>query len=160
MIFTLPIRKSSLWTLKCIGILLFVLIVSRVDSSALLSHLRQTNVPILLASFPFLILMYIWKTARWHTLVKTLGIHPTFIESWQIYNIGTFLGTITPAKVGEVGRAVYLRRAGLSGPRSLGAVILDRSADIIIIALLATGALGLLFGAQWIAIGMIAIFFY
>ena len=160
MIFTLPIRKSSLWSLKFIGVLLFVMIVSRIDRSAILTNLEQTNIPLMLAAFPFLILMYVWKTARWHTLVKTLGIHPTFIESWQIYNIGTFLGTITPAKVGEVGRAVYLRRAGLSDPRSLGAVILDRAADIIIIGLLAIGALGILFGDQWIAIGMIAILFY
>lgn len=145
--------------LKLFGILLFVLIVSRIDRSVLFVHLQKTNLPILIAAFPVLLLMYVCKTARWRAIVRALGVRSTLRDSWEIYNIGIFLGVMTPGKIGELGRAAYLKTAGMSNARAIGAAIFDRGMDIVMIGLLAIGALGILFGPRWTGLGMVAVLF-
>lgn len=141
---------------KLVGILLFVWIIGRIDRTLLLSHLRGINIPSLIGVTLLIGVLYVVKTARWHALVHSAGLKPSFYESWKIYNIGIFLAILTPAKIGEMGRAAYLKNAGMHGGTALTLVLIDRIMDMIVIAAIAVAGVGVLFGEIWFAGCLIA----
>jgi uncharacterized membrane protein YbhN (UPF0104 family) len=160
--FTMPAMprfnfRTLLGLLKIIGVLLFVWILARVDRTALLSVLRHANLPMIAAAFAAVMLSYLTKAARWHLLVRLCGANPTFRQSWKLYNIGVFLALITPAKLGELGRAAYLRGRGMHTGTALALSITDRLADAAVITCIAMWALALLFGGMWALIGLAAV---
>lgn len=148
-------HRLALHGLKLIGIVLFLWIVSHIDRTQIFAHIRNADLFLLIPSFVLLFGIYGVKTLRWHILVKKTRLQPTLGESWRLYNIGIFLGMITPAKIGEFGRAAYLKSAGLPALRALGITLLDRSIDVIKITILSMIGLGILFGAQWFFLGTI-----
>lgn len=100
-------------------------------------------------SFAGLYLMYALKAARWHLLVRSTGHTPTFSASWRLFHIGIFLGAITPANMGEFGRAVYLRRMGVRTGTALALPLIDRLADVAVMGLVGIWSVGILFGWKW-----------
>jgi uncharacterized membrane protein YbhN (UPF0104 family) len=94
-------------------------------------------------------LLYGTKAVRWHLLVAASGFQATWQSSWRLTNIGVFLATMTPAKIGEFGRAAYLRKAGMPGKRAFAITLLDRILDTAVIAAIALPSMGVLFGARW-----------
>jgi glycosyltransferase 2 family protein len=145
-------RKKALQLLKLIGIVLFLLILSRLDRGMLVAQLRAAHGTLIAIGCVFLILSFLCKALRWHTLVRRTPYQPALQESWRVYMIGVFLGAITPAKIGELGRVTFLKQRGVSTGTGLLVAIADRAYDIIVIALLASIGVGVLFGWQWTAL--------
>ncbi|MDD5025958.1 MAG: lysylphosphatidylglycerol synthase transmembrane domain-containing protein [Candidatus Peribacteraceae bacterium] len=143
--------------LKIIGVLLFMWILMRIDRVALLEVLRHANLFMIAAAFVIVILSYLTKAARWHLLVRLCGASPTFHQSWRLYNVGVFLALITPAKLGELGRAAYLRGRGMHAGTALTLSITDRLADAAAITCIAMWAVALLFGSMWALIGLVGV---
>lgn len=131
---------------KILGLILFLWILGHIGWQDVFKELQNIKRDVLVLSFIPLILQYIIRTFRWHLLVRTTGLQPTFIESWKLFNIGAFLAMITPAKIGELGRAAELHRQGIHGPTALALSLTDRIADIVVIAVLATLGIRTLFG--------------
>ena len=144
-------KTASLWLLKLIGVWLFVWILSRIDQHQLLKTIKAINVPLFALSFCLQYVLYIPKTHRWHTLVRSTGYTPTWHESWKLFNIGIFLATVTPAKLGEFGRAAYLRKHGVPTATGVSLGIIDRFADVIAIGILAVAGIIILFSWKWAA---------
>lgn len=143
------LKKRSLQLLKLIGVALFLWILSKIDRDALLAYLHSADAVGIAAAFAGLYLMYALKAARWHLLVRSTGHAPTFSASWRLFHIGIFLGAITPANMGEFGRAVYLRRMGVHTGTALALPLIDRIADVVIMGLVGIWSVGLLFGWWW-----------
>lgn len=135
--------------LKALGLILFVWLLLSIDRAALAANLRAIDPALFAASFVLLMLSYVLKVARWHDLVRVAGLSPRFRYSWETYNVGTFLGMITPGKVGEFGRVGYLKTHGVPVGTALAAVLVDRVFDVVTVGVLALGAAGVLFGAAW-----------
>ncbi len=135
--------------LRAIGIVLFIFILIKIDQQKLAVSVRNANIPLFIAALCTQYMVYISKTFRWHTMVRATAIQPTFKESWRLYHIGIFLATITPAKLGEFGKAAYLKQKGLSMTVGVILVIIDRLTDVFTIALIAIPSMGILFGAHW-----------
>ncbi|OGJ57113.1 hypothetical protein A2635_01225 [Candidatus Peribacteria bacterium RIFCSPHIGHO2_01_FULL_51_9] len=149
------LHREKLRILKIVGVLLFFLILFKLDRDALVEHLYNANLPLILVSFPLLFFIYIAKTFRWHCLVvRGRKVQCTFFDSWKISLIGLFLGQITPGKIGEFGKVAYLKKAGATTKEALFLVILDRMLDIIIVALLSVIGVGILFGAEWFSLAL------
>lgn len=146
-LYHLPVQNHlALRSCKIIGIVLFLWILSHIGWQDIFRELQNVERDMLALSFIPLILQYIIRTFRWHLLIHTTKLQPTFIESWKLFNIGAFLAMITPAKIGELGRAVDLHRQGLHGPTAVALSLIDRIADIVVIAVLATLGIRTLFG--------------
>lgn len=143
------LRRRSLQFLKIVGVALFLWILNRIDRTALLAYLRSADIFGIGIAFAGLYLMYALKAVRWHLLVRSTGHTPTFSASWRLFHIGIFLGAITPANMGEFGRAVYLRRMGVRTGTALALPLIDRIADVIVMGLVGIWSVGLLFGWQW-----------
>ena len=52
--------------------------------------------------------------------------------------------------MGELGKAAYLKKAGLPAKLGIAIVIIDRLADVLVIALLGIGGAGILLGPRWL----------
>lgn len=149
-------KKTAINLLKLIGIALFVWIVSRIDRASLMDYIIQSDKNLLGTSFGIIFVLYFVKTVRWHFLVRSAGQKNSLHESWKIFNIGVFLGMVTPAKLGELGRAAFLAKKGMKLPIAFAISILDRIADVIVIALLGVAAVAILFGVPLFKIALVS----
>lgn len=117
-----------------------------VDREALRGVLAELNGWVML-SLPVFYLHTAVKTQRWRVYLGAQGVAIPFIPAFRMYTSGTFLGLISPGRVGEVYRAWILHRERDVNPGlGLAAVLVDRLADIV--ALLSLGSLGLIYLAQ------------
>lgn len=139
---------------KAIGLALFLWLLARIDRQLLLTQLWHVDISLLIVSLMTLLLSYALKVIRWEMLIAAAGL-PTGVRfAWETYNVGTFLGMITPGKVGEFGRVGYLHRAGMSVKKAIAVVFIDRLFDVAIIALLSIIAAYILFGLYWLMVGV------
>ena len=150
-------RKIFLWALKLIGVLLFVLILSRIDARRLIGELAHANAGLLALSFPLVFLIYFCRTQRWKELVHAAGTILPLRKHWQIMNVGIFLACILPGKIGEMGKAAYLKAAGMRTATALIVTLLDRAIDAACVGLFAVAGVGILFGWQWTAYAMLCL---
>ena len=150
-----PMKKLALQILKLIGIAMFVWIMSRIETAQLIEHIQKINIYYFLLLTLLVLCIYAIKTMRWRILVKKAGLDITYRESWKIYNIGVFLAILTPAKLGEIGRAAYLKKAGMQNLKAIGVVLADKIADIAVMAVIALIGIGILFSIKWMFIGLL-----
>lgn len=138
--------------LKWIGVLLFAWILWKIDRPALLATLQTIPMTNILDALVMLFAQMAAKALRWHLLVKSRGLSPDFSESWQVYCIGIFFGSITPSNLGELGRVPYLVRQGLEPKKGIALVAYDRLIDVGVIGMFGIAAVGILFGFAWFGI--------
>lgn len=101
---------------------------------------------------------YALRFAKWHLFLRRLGTQVPLGRSAAIFTSGLLM-VVTPAKVGEVWKALALKETDdVPVPRGLGAVALERLTDLAAIgalALLGAATLGL---APWLAAGAMLAF--
>ncbi len=101
---------------------------------------------------------YALRFAKWHLFLRRLGTEVPLGRSAAIFTSGLLM-VVTPAKVGEVWKALALKETdGIPVARGLGAVALERLTDLAAVgalALLGAAALGL---APWLAAGAMLAF--
>ncbi|MFH1671586.1 MAG: lysylphosphatidylglycerol synthase transmembrane domain-containing protein [Candidatus Portnoybacteria bacterium] len=126
-----------------IGIVIFILIISRLDLHELILVLNDINYFYLflgfLLSFPILTI----KVYRWNYLMKKQNINYSFKESVLMYGSGMYIGIITPGRLGDFTKIAYLKNNHRSLGESAVSVILDRALDLFFLAIF--GYLGLFF---------------
>jgi glycosyltransferase 2 family protein len=153
----IAISPRIFWFIKSIGILLFIFIILKIDREALVHHLKNANISLVVMAFPLLFATYGAKTMRWKRLISKRSTKPlTLSDAWRMSLIGFFLGHITPGKLGEFGKVAYLKKIGISMLESVFLVILDRVLDVFIIAILGIIGIGILFGMHFTVIGVTA----
>jgi uncharacterized membrane protein YbhN (UPF0104 family) len=138
--------RRTAWAIKGIGIVLFLWILTRVDTAAAGRAMSGANIWLLLLALLVLIASNACKAVRWHAFVSRSGVRITLRESWEMYATGLFLGVITPGKIGELGRAGFLRQRGMPLPDAVKLTVIDRLTDVAVIGLLGLLSLGVLFG--------------
>jgi glycosyltransferase 2 family protein len=116
----------------------------------LVSDLRQVSHYVLTfhwAIFPFVLILtlfnYTLRFVKWHFYLGQVGVHNlSVIESARLFLAG-FPLAVTPGKVGEVLKGVWLNRAcGLPVPRGIAVVIAERLSDGM--GMLALSSLGVI----------------
>jgi uncharacterized protein (TIRG00374 family) len=137
-------KRHYTFLLRLLGIVLIILILTRIDVRKTFELIRSARVfPLaFVAATSFLaVIMRAW---RWHILLRAQGIVLSFPRAVHVYAASYFIGSVTPARVGEVARAYYLARTGAcSGWEALPSVLADRLLDVIVVLIL--GISGLFF---------------
>ena len=123
--------------LPIIGLILFLYILSKVNIQKVIlgfSNIEPIWFAITLALFG---VQHIIKAVRWKLLIDTYGTKYPLKDALKGWMVGYSLSLITPGKVGDFGRAYYLK-GKLDTGKSLTTVMADRVMDIFVLFVLAT----------------------
>lgn len=129
-----------------IGFIILGIIISRIDIKNLVEALKQANYFLIITSLLILIPNFLIKSWRWNYLKKIQNIKFKLIDSFLIYIVGFLIGIVTPAKIGELSKILYLKNKNNSLGKSMVSVFLDRFLDIIYF--LVFGYFGIIFALK------------
>jgi len=132
------------WFFRLIGIAIFIFIlvykINLKETLALFNHIR---ISYLILAILVMIISSVIKPYRWQYILKTMNIRYSLLKIYKLYFIGLFMGLITPGRLGELGKIIYLKKDNYSLNQSLISVIIDRLADVFY--LIAFGFIGFFF---------------
>ncbi len=135
-----------------VGLAIFIWIVSGTGVHRILETFRGID-PRRLLVFPVLMVFLLWlRGYRWWLLIRVVGIDYSMWRSTVVYSIGFFAASITPGKVGDAVRALYLsRETGRGFGECFLTVFVDRLMDLVAMLVLGLAAL-LVFSYRYIDI--------
>jgi uncharacterized protein (TIRG00374 family) len=137
-------RKDRLrWVRLSLGPLLLLWILASIDRGALLRALLGADPLLLLVAYVTVLPTVPLRAYRW----GLLGAEVTGESAGSrlsAYAYALFVGVATPGRLGELVKAVYLSRKGLSWGAALSSVLLDRLLDVAFLLLFAAFGLSLL----------------
>jgi uncharacterized protein (TIRG00374 family) len=125
--------KSSIKLLSLVGIALFLIILSRINLNDLIEIITHTNVLFLFLAFLVNCIAILLKSLKWKIIVNS--VKPDF--SLEVSVVASFVGfsfsTITPAKLGDFIKVLYITDENCSLGKSISTIVIDRLIDIILL---------------------------
>ncbi len=122
------------WAYKFVGFLILFYILVTIDFGALKTALQNANIGYVFAALCLTPLHFFMKSSRWRALVQIFHLSQKSYEAWRIYMLGTYIGLVTPGRVGEFSKVYFLKKASVSEYHSYGklsvSVVADRLFDI------------------------------
>jgi uncharacterized protein (TIRG00374 family) len=131
------------WFFRLIGIAIFIFILYKINLRETFSFFLNLNLSYLIPAILIMVFASAIKPYRWQYILKTMNINYPFWQVFKLYFIGLFMGIVTPGRLGELGKIIYLKKDNHSLEKSLTSVIIDRLADIFY--LIVSGFIGLFF---------------
>ncbi len=121
-----------------IGFVVFVALLLYGDIQAVSRQLQSFQWSLIPFILGLTMVNYLLRGARFHYYLQQIGIHNiSFWTSLRVF-IGGFALTLTPGKVGELIRVVWLKNlTGAEPAQSAPSTIIDRIADALAMAILA-----------------------
>jgi uncharacterized protein (TIRG00374 family) len=120
---------------QILGVLLFVLILVRVDLSEVLAYFGNLTLADGIVLLLILICFTFVKGLRWRLLVSRQGLSMSPARAFAIYSSSLYLGVVTPGRVGDFIKSLYLINRGMSAGKSIFSCLVDRMFDIIFLVL-------------------------
>lgn len=130
--------------LPLLGLALLVWLLASVRLADLAAALLSADPwPLALASAVAIVPLCL-NAARWRLILAPMGIVVGYREAFAATAKGTFLGELTPGKLGDFARVRLLAGArGASFPSLLTSVAVDRAYDVVALCLFAIASLAL-----------------
>lgn len=128
--------------IRYLGILFLIVILTNIDVKLLLKYLCSINPILCLLVLVLNVPQFFIKSLRWNQLLKRQKIlYPAF-DTFQIYISSIFIGFITPGRLGEFIKVVYVKSdKGISLSKGMSSVLIDRLCDLYLLIFL--GLLGI-----------------
>jgi len=111
------------------GLILFVIILSKMNIGEIFQNIKNIRLPYLIFALILTVPTFINKTLCWNYIIKQQGINYNLKDSFLMYCSGLYIGLLTPGRMGEIAKALYLKKDGHSIGKSLVSTILDRLTD-------------------------------
>ena len=125
--------KNRIKILSLVGIALFIIILSRINLGALFSILYHTNIMFLLLAIGVNGAAIILKSLKWKIIVNSIKPEFSLKESVMAFLVGFSFSTITPAKLGDFIKVLYINDETCSMGKSLSTIVIDRLIDILLL---------------------------
>lgn len=119
------------------GIALFLIILSRINLSALFEILAHTNIFFLVLAFLVNCIIILLKSLKWKIIVNSIKPNFSLKRSIVAFFVGFSFSTITPAKLGDFIKVFYITDENCSLGKSLSTIVIDRLIDIILLFFIA-----------------------
>lgn len=111
-----------------VTVVLLAYLLLSINVGAIVSTITGMAMLPLILCLPLIGVMYAIRAEKWKALLRPIGIDLPFVSSLKIYLIGTFYGSVTPGRAGEVSRSFFM---GDKKSKTIPTVIIDRVTDII-----------------------------
>ena len=95
--------------LPIIGIILFIYTIYSLQIEKIIEAFLSVKPIFILLALPLTLPRILIRTAAWHLIQKEQRINITYWQSFQIFLIGYFYGSITPGYIGQLMRVPYLK---------------------------------------------------
>jgi uncharacterized protein (TIRG00374 family) len=123
--------------LKYIGLIILIIILINLDINNIIKLFSRINpwylLIALLLNFPLLII----KSYRWNRLLHIQNIQYSISQSCLTYISSLYIGFITPGRLGEIVKAIYLKtEKNIPLSRGMSSVVVDRLFDLYLLILL------------------------
>jgi uncharacterized protein (TIRG00374 family) len=126
-----------------------------VDRQQLLAAMRVLSPATLLGVFGLSLCNYFLRVLRWDVYLRAIA--PAVPPLRQgLYYVAGFAFTVTPGKLGEAVRGVYLRHHGVGYAQTAAVLLVERLLDLMVVALLALLWLTRDHHGAWFAAGFFA----
>jgi len=122
-----------------VGLMILYFLVKKLPGEEIFISLSAISYKWYLTGIGIFILFYMLKCLRWCLLVERMGIRVLLKDLFLIYFKGVFMGIITPGRLGELGRAWFLKGGRDSKYKGIASVLIDRIFDVGVIILFAFG---------------------
>ena len=128
--------------IRLIGLAILVFILLKIDLKATLAALADLHWSYLLLAVAANLPLFGLKAWRWQEMLKMQGISYPWRDAFLAFVAGLFLGLVTPGRVGEMSKALYLKQdQGVPVSVGLANVLMDRLFDLYTIMVLGTAGL-------------------
>lgn len=122
--------------IRLLGIFIFIIILLKMDVHKFFEMFTKLNIFLLAGASVLITFLIIIKAIRWQLLMKAQNIDYSLKDSILMYAASVYMGTITPGKIGEFVKVLYLRKDKHPFGKSFATVILDRLFDLISLVVL------------------------
>ena len=123
--------------IRLIGLALFAVVLLTVDLRQVWAAVSQISLLSLVEALALCIILLLLKCFRWFLLLKWMGIPQRPGESMGVYSDSVFWGLITPGRLGELKRTLYLKRKyGVPFVRGGALWLIDQGFDLLAIVLI------------------------
>lgn len=128
-------RRALRWALRLVGPVLLGIVIYRMpDRGAILRVLGSAEVWPLVSAVLLNAVNLQLKVARWCVLLRTQGHPYPMRRAWAAYLSSSYVGMLTPGRVGDVLRVQYLRHdLGMGYAEGLATVVMDRLCDLYVL---------------------------
>src|SRR3989338_2414453 len=138
-----------------VGFVILAIILLRIDFYKLIAQLSRLNILSFVIINVLLLPSISLKAYRWKYLLRMQGIEYPWKDSFLSYLGGIFAAIITPGRIGEVIKAVYLRKdKNLPIPEGLASVFLDRLLDLLVLFYLGSAGMVYFLDSRGVGHGM------
>ena len=138
--------KYRIW--RFFGLIILVYILFKIDWPQMRNTIGKANLPFIITALLLNIPLIWFKSTRWQLLLAMQGHSIKNRDSFLFYSSAIFLGEITPGRIGEFVRAIYLKQAGITNiARGFSSVLFDRLCDFFLLFIIAM--LGLIMMTSW-----------
>ena len=128
--------------ISILGLIIFLYILLKIDIVQVLDILNKSNILYLIIAVFLNIPNQLFKALRWNHILKSQKIYFSILESYFIYSASTYIGIITPGRVGDFIKVIYLKKnKGIKISKGFPSVFIDRLFDLYLLALL--GSIGI-----------------
>jgi hypothetical protein len=118
--------------LPFIGLAMFAFIVARTGPASIATVFRSIDLPGLAIAPLLMGAIVLIRGLRWRALMSRIGIDYPLLRACEVWTIGFFASAVTPAKVGDVVRALYVKdETNASFGEAILTVFIDRLWDLM-----------------------------
>jgi len=129
-------RRRTMIVVAGLGVVAYLIAALTTDAGSLKAALAALGLTGSLLVLGASLLNYGLRFRRWSLYITQLGHRPP-LGRHLLYYLSGFAFTVSPAKVGEAVRALYLRAHGVPYADSMAALSVERLLDLLAVALLA-----------------------
>ncbi|WP_299219879.1 lysylphosphatidylglycerol synthase transmembrane domain-containing protein [uncultured Aquimarina sp.] len=130
----------SFW-LKFLGIILLSYLIYKVGWKETLDSIKKVSFFHILVGVLILWIAFYLKSARWKIISNSYGIPLGKYKALKVFFIGLFLANITPGRLGDFGRLLYIKDDLPSQKIGWSSLIMDRLFDLICLLLFSFSAI-------------------
>lgn len=124
-----------------IGLFIFIWIIKDIDFNYFKNSLSKINILYFLLAIILNLPNIFFKSYRWKKIMDTQKIFYSIKNSFLMYGSGSLLGLITPGKLGDFSKIIYLKKDNYSFSRAFLGNFLDKFFDLLFILIFSIIAL-------------------